>query len=228
MAAANAQEQLPALGHRLLYLPHHLFAAGARPTPLSQYARDDVPNSTLPFIPLGGDSEQTIKLPTETVLPKIIRNFDHSTQSKSRTQPASIINNLGADDKLIYVKRCPQLNERLRLYADPESHGVVAVSQEQLDIWREHWPPRDNVDQATRTLVKERGITTLGSFEWPSADDQWKALVGMAAWCIKYRFCHAWLSESEPATQSLVESQLLEVLEYVGQVCPCTPYIRIL
>lgn len=217
MAAVNPQGQ-PALGLRLLYLPHHLFIPGARPTPPSQYAHANIPNSTLPFMALGGDDDQTFPMPTNTILPDIIRNIQHSTQSKSHTQPAHIISTLRQDDRLVYFKRCPQLNERLRQYADPQSGGVVPESDEQTLIWREHWPPQDHIDQATRDQVKDRGITTLGSFEWPDADSQWQALVEMGAWAIKHRFAHAWLSESEPATQSLVERHLLDLLVHILQV----------
>ena len=215
MAAIAAAPIAPGIPQ--LCLPHLLFDANTTlitPQP-HDFGAATGRRPTLPFQPIGDKD-----IPRFTKLAPIIRSIN-STQAGSRTRVAQMVINLPPHFQLCSLKKCDNLLERLRTYANPRGPGVIATSDKQRDFVATllgHWH-HEPVNRPVQ-LSLHTGGTPGHSWPFPNARHQYDAMTELAGWFQEHqsRFTSVQFVESEPAIQDQVTQQLLRPLGLLLQV----------
>ena len=204
-------------GLHQLYLPHLLCQVhghGRLPTPmphdLSNFNKPaGAQASTIPFAPTGDQ-----KLPNETTLHPLIRVLS-STSDKSATKTPEMVANLGQDKRLVTLKKCDDLAERFRLYADPQSRGVQAKTEAGHAFLEDLFGRRSTRQQ--QVVLHTDGPQSL---EYPDQQQQYEVILRLMNWFQLHASDNSLrLVSSEPAIQDEVALQLLRPLGLLLQVC---------
>lgn len=211
--AANAAPITPGIPQ--LCLPHLLFDPNTTlgtPRP-HDFGLQTGRQPLLPFQPLGDKD-----MPRITKLAPLIRSMN-STKAESRTRVAQAVLGLPPHFRLCTLKKCDNLLERLRYYADPRGPGIIATSVKQRDFVAALLGPNGQMNQQAQ-LSLHTGGTPGHSWPWPDARHQYDAMAGLAGWFQEHqqRSSSVQFVESEPAIQDQVTIQLLRPLSLLLQV----------
>lgn len=176
---------LPGPGIHQLYLPHLLFRVrGHGPNQLTTPIPHDwskfskpVANaqwqpSLIPFTPIGYR-----KLPDETRLHPLLR-VESSTSEKSFTKTADTVQSLGQDKRLVTLRKCDDLAEHLRLYANPQSGGVQSKTEAGRHFLARLFGNHPPNGQRQHVLYTD-GPQSL---EYPDAQEQYESILRLSAW----------------------------------------------
>ncbi|RPD61676.1 hypothetical protein L226DRAFT_522479 [Lentinus tigrinus ALCF2SS1-7] len=203
------------MAHHVLYLPHLLFQGTpqnpAVPTP-------NVPSPTARRLPFElPRMNMTTAIPQGTRCRPLHRSLGFCTGDYATTDPNVAGQALEPHNTLQRLTRCPDLNSRLRAYANPNPADPEGVNP--TTPWQQQMYSRVYPNQPWAPGMK--GLTTGGIGEthpFPSAEEQYQAIVRLSGWYIEH------LSdpvdepenvESEPAIQDQVKQQLHDPLSLI-------------
>ncbi|KAI0673247.1 hypothetical protein C8Q78DRAFT_712147 [Trametes maxima] len=193
-------------------LPQAPAPAGAGSTTVADPGPASMTVGALPFEHPFGFAE-LLRQPPDIRVGPFIRISNMSTGAGSRTIPAPAVRNLPLGQRLTTLKYCGSLLERFRLYADPNSEGVVPFNEAMHNFYNDVYGAEFNIDA-------DRGMTTLGgpgagyrptsTYTYPDAISQAQAVYALAAWTLSHQHDTPSLVESESAMQDHLWAQLMK------------------
>ncbi|KAI9058669.1 hypothetical protein FKP32DRAFT_1606503 [Trametes sanguinea] len=155
----------------------------------------------------------------------LLRPVGKSTSPTSHTNVAKAVEELQESKRLKRVKHCKHLLERLKLYADPNSQGVIPTSPNMRDIYEQVYGVRYNKachrgmttykgpDPKTRGA---RSVIEQTTYGYPGAIQQYDAICGLADWLsARVNGSKPTVVDSEAAVQDAVKELLLQPLEMI-------------